>query len=171
MKEPNRGPSSQSWVWLKASGLADRKVVRLEYTSRAQDEEPPRLLKSYHGYFMTVDYAGHSVLELPPDERLTCMPHVQRKKVWLFSYTVNGVSASAKIYSLAETAKVSSQEPYTWQRHVLDRPPNASSAADYETPLPWNRSPRDGTVNSLPTVGQVGVMDHILTRSYQISFE
>ncbi|WP_323616557.1 transposase domain-containing protein, partial [Pseudomonas putida] len=52
-----------------------------------------------------------------------------------------GASASAKIYSLVETAKVNGQEPYTWLRHVLERLPYASSVADYEALLPWNCSP------------------------------
>ncbi|MBS4086642.1 transposase domain-containing protein, partial [Pseudomonas rustica] len=50
------------------------------------------------------------------------------------SDTVNGATASAKIYSLVETAKVNGQEPYTWL-------PHASSVADYEALLPWNCLP------------------------------
>ena len=62
------------------------------------------------------------------------------RKAWLFSDTVNG-AASAKIYSLVETAKINGQEPYTWLRHVLERLPHAQSVADYEVLLPWNCSP------------------------------
>ncbi|MEE4904512.1 transposase domain-containing protein, partial [Pseudomonas alliivorans] len=64
------------------------------------------------------------------------------RKAWLFSDTVNGASASAKIYSLVESAKVNGQEPYTWLRHVLERLPHAASVEDYEALLPWNCSPQ-----------------------------
>ena len=67
-------------------------------------------------------------------------PFVIERKTWLFSDTVNGASASAKIYSLVETAKINGQEPYTWLRHILERLPHASSVADYEALLPSNCS-------------------------------
>ena len=63
------------------------------------------------------------------------------RKPWLFSDTPKGATASAKIYSLVETAKVNGQEPYTWLRHVLEQLPHASSVEDYEALLPWNCSP------------------------------
>jgi len=69
-------------------------------------------------------------------------PFVIGRKAWLFSDTVNGATASAKIYSLVETVKVNGQEPYTWLRHVLERLPHASSVEEYEALLPWNCSPQ-----------------------------
>jgi hypothetical protein len=63
------------------------------------------------------------------------------RKAWLFSYTPNGATATAQIYSLVETAKVNGQEPYAWLRHVLERLLHASSVEDYEALLPWNGSP------------------------------
>ncbi|MEE4374748.1 transposase domain-containing protein, partial [Pseudomonas alliivorans] len=68
-------------------------------------------------------------------------PFVIGRKAWLFSDTVNGANASAKIYSLVEIAKVNDQEPYTWLRHFLERLPHAASVEDYEALLPWNCSP------------------------------
>jgi len=256
LKEPDRDPTSQSWMWVQVSGPPDRKVVLFDYTSSRAQDVPLRLLESYRGYVMTDDYAGYNALALQPSvERLACMAHARRKfvdaqkvqpkgktgradialtminklyglerelkdvsdeqrftgrqekslpiltqlkswldktqsqvtaqsalgkavhylannwsrleryveagylpidnnaaeraikpfvigrKAWLFSDTVNGATASAKIYSLVETAKVNGQEPYTWLRHVLEQLPHASSVADYEALLPWNCSP------------------------------
>lgn len=84
--------------------------------------------------------AGYLPIDNNAAER-AIKPFVIRRKAWLFSYTVNGAAASAKIYSLIETAKVNGQEPYTWLRHVLERLPQASSLEDYEALLPWNCSP------------------------------
>ncbi|MEE5167368.1 IS66 family transposase [Pseudomonas alliivorans] len=256
LKEPERDPTSQSWMWVQTSGPPDRKVVLFDYTSSRAQDVPLRLLESYRGYVMTDDYAGYNALALQPGvERLACMAHARRKfvdaqkvqpkcktgradialmminklygierelksvsdeqrfmgrqekslpilaqlkswldktqsqvtpqsvlgkavhylvnnwsrleryveagylpidnnaaeraikpfvigrKAWLFSDTVNGASASAKIYSLVESAKVNGREPYTWLRHVLERLPHAASVEDYEALLPWNCSP------------------------------
>ena len=256
LKEPDRDPTSQSWMWVQASGPPDKKVVLFDYTSSRAQDVPLRLLDSYRGYVMTDDYAGYNAFALQPGvERLACMAHARRKfvdaqkvqpkgktgradialtminklysiereskdasdeqrfiarqekslpilaqlkswlaktqsqvtpqsalgkavhylannwnrleryveagylpidnnaaeraikpfvigrKAWLFRHTVNGAAASAKIYSLVETAKVNGQEPYTWLRHVLERLPYASTVEDYEALLPWNCSP------------------------------
>jgi transposase len=68
-------------------------------------------------------------------------PFVTARKAWLFSDAPNGATASAEIYSLAETAKLNGQEPYTWLRQVLELLPYASAVEDYEALLPWNCSP------------------------------
>jgi transposase len=74
LKEPDRDPTSQSWMWVQASGSPDRKVVLFDYTSSRAQEVPLRLLESYRGYVMTDDYAGYNALALQPGvERLACM--------------------------------------------------------------------------------------------------
>lgn len=69
-------------MWVQASGLPDRKVVLFDYTSSRAQEVPLRLLKSYHGYVMTDDYAGYNALALQPGvERLACMANACRRFV------------------------------------------------------------------------------------------
>ena len=82
LKEPDRDPTSQSWMWVQASGLPDRPVVLFDYTTSRAQEVPLRLLGDYRGYLMTDDYAGYNALALQPGvERLACMAHVRRKFV------------------------------------------------------------------------------------------
>lgn len=82
LKEPDRDPTSQSWMWVQASGPPDRKVVLLDYTSSCAQDVPLRLLESYRGYVMTDDYAVYNALALQPGvERLACMAHARRKFV------------------------------------------------------------------------------------------
>ena len=82
LKEPDRDPTSQSWMWVQASGPPARKVVLFDYTSSRAQEVPLRLLESYRGYVMTDDYAGYNALAFQPGvERLACMAHVRRKFV------------------------------------------------------------------------------------------
>ncbi|MNJ30425.1 Transposase IS66 family protein [compost metagenome] len=80
LKEPDRDPTSQSWMWVQVSGPPDRKVVLFDYTSSRAQDVPLRLLESYRGYVMTDDYAGYNALALQPGvERLPCMAHARRK--------------------------------------------------------------------------------------------
>jgi len=50
LKEPDRDPTSQSWMWVQASGPSDKKVVLFDYTSSRAQDLPLRLLDSYRGY-------------------------------------------------------------------------------------------------------------------------
>lgn len=82
LKEPDRDPTSQSWMWVQVSGPPDRKVVLFDYSASRAQEVPLRLLESYRGYVMTDDYAGYNALALQSGvERLACMAHVRRKFV------------------------------------------------------------------------------------------
>ena len=49
-----------------------------------------------------------------------------------------GAKASALLYSLIETAKANSLEPYAYLQQIFGRLPTASSLEDYEELLPWN---------------------------------
>ncbi|MBX3670302.1 MAG: IS66 family transposase [Rhodocyclaceae bacterium] len=77
-------------------------------------------------------------------------PFVIGRKNWLFADTPAGAVASATLYSLLETAKANSIEPYVWLRHVLSRLPHATSLQDYEALLPWNLRGEHLTANFIP---------------------
>lgn len=82
LKEPDRDPGSQSWMWVQTGGPPDKPVILFDYsTSRAQ-EVPTRLLEGYRGYLMTDDYAGYNSLGAQAGvERLGCWAHARRKFV------------------------------------------------------------------------------------------
>ncbi|TBN43371.1 IS66 family transposase [Pseudomonas sp. BGI-2] len=82
LKEPGRDPTSQSWMWVQASGPPESPVILFDYTTSRAQEVPLRLLGDYRGYLMTDDYAGYNALSAQPGiERLACMAHVRRKFV------------------------------------------------------------------------------------------
>jgi transposase len=60
------------------------------------------------------------------------------RKNWLFSDSVKGVTASANLYSLIETAKANGLEPYAYLREVFTRLPAAGTVEDFEALLPFN---------------------------------
>jgi transposase len=64
-------------------------------------------------------------------------PFVIGRNNWMFSDTVAGAKASANLYSLIETAKVNSLEPYRYLQHIFKELPRAQTVADIEQLLPW----------------------------------
>lgn len=63
-------------------------------------------------------------------------PFVLGRKNWLFADTPRGAVASARLYSLIESAKANGLEPYAYLRRVFTELPAAQTAADIEALLP-----------------------------------
>ena len=59
------------------------------------------------------------------------------RKAWLFSDTPAGAEASARLYSLIETAKANGIEPFGYLKRVFTELPRATTLADIEALLPW----------------------------------
>jgi len=119
LKEPDRDPTRQSWMWVQASGPPDRKVVLFDYTSSRAQEVPLRLLEGYRGYVMTDDYAGYNAVALQPGvERLACMAHARRKFVEAQKVQPKGKAGRAdmalalinKLYGIERELKDASDE-------------------------------------------------------------
>lgn len=68
-------------------------------------------------------------------------PFVIGRKNWMFCDTVNGAHASAKLYSIIETAKANGLEPYQYLRHLFIELPKAGCEADVQKLLPWRLDP------------------------------
>jgi len=63
-------------------------------------------------------------------------PFVIGRKNWLFSHSVRGVTASANLYSLIETAKANGLEPYAYLRYLFTKLPKAETVDAIEALLP-----------------------------------
>ncbi|HDY84030.1 MAG TPA: IS66 family transposase [Halieaceae bacterium] len=68
-------------------------------------------------------------------------PFVVGRKNWLFSASVKGVTASANLYSLIETAKANGLEPYAYLRYLFTALPKAETVEVIEALLPGNVDP------------------------------
>ena len=64
-------------------------------------------------------------------------PFVIGRKNWMFCDTVNGAHASARLYSVIETAKANGLEPYQYLRYLFRELPKAGCEADVQKLLPW----------------------------------
>ncbi len=64
-------------------------------------------------------------------------PFTVGRKNWFFYDTVAGVNAAANLYSLIETCKANSVEPYGYLVSLFKALPLANIADDYEALMPW----------------------------------
>ena len=73
-------------------------------------------------------------------------PFVLGRKAWLFADTPAGATASARLYSLIETAKANGVEPYAYMKLVFEELPAAIATGDddaIDRLLPWNIAATD----------------------------
>jgi transposase len=64
-------------------------------------------------------------------------PFVVGRKGWLFADTVAGAQASANLYSLVQTCKANSIDPYRYLIWLFAKLPLAATADDYAALMPW----------------------------------
>ncbi len=119
LKEPDRDPSSQSWMWVQTGGPPDRPVILFDYSSSRAQEVPLHLLAGYRGYLMTDDYAGYSAVAAQDGvERLACWAHARRKFIDAQKVQPKGKTGRAdialglinKLYGIERDLKAASDE-------------------------------------------------------------
>jgi transposase len=100
---------------------------------------------------LLIVYVNNGALEI--DNNLVenaIRPFAIGRKNWLFNVTPKGAQASARLYSLIETAKANGLDPYFYLRHVFIALPQAKTLEDIEALLPWNIDPLSLIARSLP---------------------
>ena len=65
------------------------------------------------------------------------------RKNFMFSDTVAGAEASARVFSLIETARTNGHNPQRYLSVLLTELPNINSVGDVEALLPWNLVPEE----------------------------
>lgn len=68
-------------------------------------------------------------------------PFVIGRKNWMFCDTIKGAEASARLYSIMETAKANGLEPYHYLKYLFAELPRATCEADIRKLLPWQVDP------------------------------
>jgi len=82
LKEPDKPPTSNSYMWVQTGGLPDRPVVLFDYDPSRSGNVPVSLLQDYRGYLMTDGYEGYAkVARTDGIEHLICWAHVRRRFV------------------------------------------------------------------------------------------
>jgi transposase len=123
-----------------------------EWLDQALPQAPPKSLTGEAlGYLHSqwqrlIRYLDDGRLEI--DNNLienTIRPFVIGRNNWLFSDTVGGATASARLYSLIETAKANGHEPYRYLRHLFQELPQAQAPDDIRRLLPYHLDPAELT--------------------------
>ena len=82
LKEKDKKPTSQSYMWVQTGGPPGKPVVIFDYDPSRSGEVPIRLLHDYRGYLMADGYAGYNQLaRIDGIVRLACWAHVRRRFV------------------------------------------------------------------------------------------
>ncbi|WP_095963323.1 IS66 family transposase [Pseudomonas ogarae] len=146
LKEPDREPSSQSWMWVQTGGPPDKPVILFDYSTSRSQEVPTRLLDGYCGYLMTDDYAGYNALGAQDGvERLGCWAHARRMFVEAQKVQPKGKTGRAdialklisKLYGIEIAFKESSDEGRKNGRQDLSLKVMSELKAWMEKTLPY----------------------------------
>ena len=82
LKEPDKPPTSNSYMWVQTGGLPDKPAVLFDYDPSRSGNVPVSLLQDYRGYLMTDGYEGYAkVARTDGIEHLICWAHVRRRFV------------------------------------------------------------------------------------------
>jgi len=82
LKEKDKSPTSNSYMWVQTGGPPDKPVVLYDYDPSRGASVPTALLEGFKGYLMTDGYDGYNeVARTDGIERLACWAHVRRRFV------------------------------------------------------------------------------------------
>jgi transposase len=131
---------------LRQEHLAPRPKELNEWMVMVQSRVPPKSLTGKAIDYLESQWSKlvrvleHGRLELSTNSvERSIRPFVIGRKAWLFADTPRGATASARLYSLVETAKANQLEPWRYLQTIFERLPLAQERADYEALLPWHR--------------------------------
>jgi len=80
LKEPDKTAQSRSYMWVRVSGLPDKKVILFDYAPGRGGDIAKQLFADYKGYLQTDDYAGYNAVCADNEiSQLGCWAHARRK--------------------------------------------------------------------------------------------
>ena len=136
LKEPDKPATSESRMWVYASGEYSQKPVRIfEYQPDRKGDRAKAFLRGFSGCLVTDGYAGYN------DVENAIRPFTLGRKNWLFCDSVKGAEASAVVYTLVETAKANGIDPYEYLHLVLTMLPYLGKNPSHEALeelMPWH---------------------------------
>jgi transposase len=79
LKEENRSPTSNSYMWVQRGGTQDKPVIMFDYDPSRSQEVPKRLLEGWSGYLMSDGYEAYSAAVRGREiTHLGCWAHARR---------------------------------------------------------------------------------------------
>jgi transposase len=163
LKEKDRSPTSNSYMWVQTGGPPDKPVVLYDYDPSRSAKVPVRLLEGFKGYLMTDGYAGYNEIERTQGvERLACWAHVRRRFVDAVRVQPKGkrgkadeaVAMIGKLYGIEREFKESSVEA----RHLARQSRSAAVLAELQAWLQKTRplvTPKSALGTALAYMGDL----------------
>lgn len=131
LKEKDKSPTSNSYMWVQAGGPPDKPVVIYDYDPSRSGSVPTRLLQDYQGYLMTDGYEGYNALARTEGiEHLVCWAHVRRKFVEATRVQAKGkkgradeaVALIGRLYGIERDCKETNDAERLLARQQFSRP-------------------------------------------------
>jgi transposase len=145
LKEPDKKPTSNSYMWVQTGGPPDKPVVIYDYDPSRSGDVPVRLLQGYRGYLMTDGYDGYNALAKAEGiEHMACWAHARRRFVDAVRVQPKGkrghadeaVALIGKLYGIERDYKDASDEQRQLARQQHSVPVLATLHAWMEKTLP-----------------------------------
>lgn len=161
LKEPNRAPQTQSYLWAQRGGTAEHPIVLFDYDSSRGSDVPKRLFADYAGYLQTDGYKGYDAISLEPGiVRVGCWAHARRKFDEAIKAQAGGKkSAKAKGASKAHQGFAFIQKLYRIEKDVRGQSAEVRHAARQREALPILHEMKvwlDSTVAKVPPKSLTG---------------
>lgn len=158
LKEKNKSPTSNSYMWVQTGGPPGKPVVIYDYDPSRSGSVPTRLLLGYKGYLMTDGYEGYNALANTEGiEHLVCWAHVRRKFVEAAKVQPKGKKGRAD-EAVALIGKL-----YGIERDYKDATDAERFLARQSTSLPVLAELRDWLTKMLPAVVPGSVLGRALS--------
>jgi transposase len=145
LKEKDKKPTSNSYMWVQTGGPPGKPVVIFDYDPSRSGEVPVRLLDGYQGYLMTDGYDGYNkIASIEGIERLVCFAHVRRRFVDAVKVQPKGkrgradeaVAMIGRLYRIERDHRDASDEKRLMARQQLSVPALAALHTWMEQALP-----------------------------------
>ena len=153
LKEDGRAAESKSWMWVRCTPGAEKRIVLFDYDPSRSGEVAKKLFAGYRGYFQVDGYAAYNALEENPElVRIGCNMHARRKFFDAAEGSTKGQSLASeglayfrKLYEIEKRAKEISKT----SRHALRE---KEAAPIWDEMKVWAEKHRD----SVPPKSKIG---------------
>ena len=131
LKEKDKSPTSNSYMWVGVGGPPGKPVVIYDYDPSRSGAVPARLLQDYKGYLMTDGYEGYNKLVATEQiTHLVCWAHVRRKFVEATRVQAKGkkgladeaVALIGKLYGVERKYKDATDDERYLARQAMSEP-------------------------------------------------
>jgi transposase len=158
LKEPDKLPTSQSYMWVQSGGPPNKAVTLFDYRASRSGRVPLELLQDYRGYLMSDGYEGYNAIAQQDGvEHLCCWTHVRRKFIEAQLAQPRSKSTKSQVVGKADVALNFIGKLYGVEQYDDDAIARYRRRQQESVPLlDQMRAWLDSTVNTVTPSGKLG---------------